>query len=50
MASEIGCTLSINDEPHSLDIQEDQKEGECRVTRTIVDERHSSDIQPDHLE
>ena len=34
-------TRGIIDELHSLDVQQDQMEGEGGVTRSIIDERHS---------
>ena len=44
MERESGVTRSINDEPHSSDIQGDQMEGKSSVTRSFIDELHSSDI------
>ena len=44
MERESGVTRSINDEPHSSDIQGDQMEGKSSVTRSFIDELHCSDI------
>ena len=41
MNSESGVTRSIIDAFHSLDIQEDQMEGDSSVIRSIIDEFHS---------
>ena len=45
MYGEIGVTGSVNEEPHSLDIQGDQKEVKCGFTQSIIHELHSWDIQ-----
>ena len=45
MAGESGVIGSIIVELHSSDIERDQMEGECGVTRFIIDETHYSYIQ-----
>ena len=44
MEGECGRIQRIIDEPHSLDTQGDQMEGESCFSRSIIDELHSSDI------
>ena len=50
MEGEIGVTLSIIDELHSIDIQGDQRAGEGAVIQSIIDELHYWDIQGDQME